>query len=193
MTRPDDLDEDDLLAYQRGEAPPETAARIEAAAEGDAGLRAELAVMGGLKGALDAASDSPDMRSFGWRRLEAEIKLEDRVVPAPRGQIWRVAAMILGALVLGQGTYIALVPGSGDTLEFRTVSSETAAFVLAIGFAPEARADQIEALLRETGTRIVDGPSAIGLYRVAFADAQALDRALAAFDAAPIVALVAEE
>lgn len=113
MDRPDGLSEEALLAHLRGEASPEDSARIEAATAQDADLRAELALMGGLKGALGAATDGPDTREFGWRRLEAEIGKTTQTRPR-QPQFWRIAAVFLGALVLGQGTYIALMPGSPE-------------------------------------------------------------------------------
>ncbi|KIT15066.1 hypothetical protein [Jannaschia aquimarina] len=191
MDRPDGLNEDDLLAYARGDATPDEAARIEAAAARDPALKAELALMAGLKGALAASTDRPDARAFGWKRLEAEIgRAPAETQAAPRGRIWQLAAVFLGAIVLVQGSYIALGP---DAPLYRTVSEETDGATLGIAFAPGAAAADIEALLRETGARIVDGPSAIGLYRIAFEDEVARTEARAALEASALVELVAEE
>lgn len=196
-TRPDGLDEDALSAHLRGDATPEETTLIEAAAANDPALRAELAMMGGLKGALRAATDRPDTRDFGWRRLEAEIaKGSATATPPPAGQarLWRIAALFLGALVLGQGSYIALAPGIGESPTFRTVSEEeTAAFGLAVGFAASAEMGEIQALLGELGGRIVDGPGAIGLYRLAFETAATRDTARETLATSPLVDLVAEE
>lgn len=101
MTRRDGLSEDALLDYAHGKAKPEQAAEIEAAAADDPALRAELALMAGLKGALATSGDAPDSRAFGWKRLEAEIGKTDRKTRAPtRAPTWRIAAAFLGAVVL---------------------------------------------------------------------------------------------
>ncbi|CTQ48576.1 hypothetical protein [Jannaschia donghaensis] len=196
-TRTDGLDEDALRAHLRGDATPEETTRIESAAAGDPALRAELALMGGLKDALASATDGPDAREFGWRRLEAEILKNSATVPAAparRAHLWRVAALFLGALVLGQGTYIALAPGTGDTPSFRTVSEDAAIpFGLAVGFAASAEMGAVQTLLDELEARIVDGPGAIGLYRLAFETAAARDTARQTLAASPLVDLLAEE
>lgn len=195
--RPDELDEDSLSAYLRGDATPDEAARIEAMAPDDPAFRAELALMGGLKGALAAATDGPDAREFGWRRLQAEIAKDPARAPpstARRTFLWRIAALFLGALVLGQGTYIAFAPGAGDAPTFRTVSEEaTSAFGLAVGFAAAAEMGAVQALLGELDARIVDGPGAVGLYRLAFETETARDMARETLAASPLVDLVAEE
>lgn len=196
-TRPDGLDEEALFAYVSDKATPDETARIEAAAADSPALRAELAVMGELKGALATASDGPDTREFGWRRLEAEIAKGGATAPPPRAarnHLWRIAALLLGAIVLGQGTYIALAPGAGDAPTFRTVSEEsTAAFGLAVGFTASAEMGAVQTMLGELGARIVDGPGAIGLYRLAFETEAARDAARTALAASPLVDLVAED
>ncbi len=192
MDRSHELTEEELAAHVRGDSAPEQAARIEAAAEADPNLRAELAVMGGLKEALKASTDAPDTRAFGWKRLETEIAQTKAATPVPRVQSWRLAAAGLGVVALLQGTYIALAPAGGDTPLYRTVSEETSGFNIAIAFVPDATVAEIEALLRQNGARITDGPSAIGLYRVSFETEDARASALATFGTAPLIDLVAE-
>lgn len=196
-TRPDGLDEDALSAYLRNEATPEDAARIEAAAENDPALCAELALMGKLKDTLAATSEGADMREFGWRRLEAEIAKETAMAPPPRStqnQVWRVAALFLGALVLGQSAYIAFAPGVQEEPAYRTVSQEpTFTFSLAVGFASSTEMGAVQSLLNELDARIVDGPGAIGLYRLAFDTEAARDAARETLASSPLVDLIAEE
>ncbi|MFD3191870.1 hypothetical protein ACFMPD_16615 [Sedimentitalea sp. HM32M-2] len=190
MDRPDGLSEDELLAHVRGASTPEQAARIEAMAARDRALRAELALMATLKGALAQATEGPDARAFGWKRLEAEIGRTARPA-ASRAPIWRIAAAVLGVVVLGQGAYIALAPGEEPL--YRTVTEDAEGAVLGVAFAPAATAGEIEALLREAGGRIVDGPFANGLYRVAFADETAREAGQRVLAASPLIALLAEE
>ncbi|MDB2407188.1 hypothetical protein N9W17_01475 [Jannaschia sp.] len=188
MDRPNGLTEEALLAHLRGQNSPEEAAAIEAAAAEDPSLRAELALMGELKGALGAASEGPDTREFGWRKLEAQIT---KTAQPARTHLWRIAAVFLGALVLGQGAYITLAPGADPG--FRTVSEQAEGVGLGVGFVASAPMGEIQALLRATGARIADGPGAIGLYRLSFETEAARDAARATLVASPLVDLVAEE
>ncbi|APX10709.1 anti-sigma factor family protein [Tateyamaria omphalii] len=189
MDRPDGLSEDTLLAHLRGETDPETAARIEAQAEADPALRAELALMAGLRGAL---AQGEGAAQGGWDRLAAEI---DRTKPAnlPHRPVWRIAALFLGAVVLVQGAFLVVGDGSGDGPLYRTVTEAPAEATLAVAFEAETTAAEIEALLRETGASIMDGPSALGLYRLVFVDAAAREAAQTALETSPLVEIVAEE
>ncbi|MDE4174868.1 hypothetical protein PXK01_11940 [Phaeobacter sp. PT47_59] len=184
--------DDELLAYLRGETTPEQTAHIEKAASTDDGLRAELALMSGLKPALAAASDGPDARTFGWKKLEAEISRTAQVAPVPRQGLWRVAAVLLGALVVGQGAYIALAP-SAEAPAYRTVSEDSVAFGLGVGFVATAKIGEVQTLLRETGARIVDGPGSLGIYRLAFETEAARAKARELLQLSPLVDLVAED
>lgn len=195
MDRPDEFDEEDLLSFSRGEASAELAARIEAVAASDATFRAELALMGGLKGALAAATDGPDAREFGWRRLEADIAKSAGGTQAGRDrpQIWRLAAAFLGAIVIAQGAYIAVAPGTDDAPGYQTVSEEVSGFTFSAAFKADAPMADVQTLLREADARIVDGPSAIGLYRLSFETEEALAAARVQLSASPLVELLAEE
>ncbi len=195
MNRPDELDEEDLLAFARGEASADVSARIKEVAATDTTFRAELTLASGLKNTLAAATDGPDTREFGWRRLEAEIaKSPDNTpIQGDRPQFWRFAAMFLGALVIAQGSYIALVPGTGDAPVFQTVSEEVTGFTFRVAFKAEASMTDIDALLKEYGAQIVDGPSAIGLYRLSFETESAMAAARVHLSTSPLINLLAEE
>ncbi|WP_147114546.1 hypothetical protein [Tateyamaria sp. syn59] len=189
MDRTDGLNEDLLLAHLRGETDPETAARIEAEAEADPALRAELALMQGLPCALSQGDGAAE---GGWDRLASEI---ERTRPAnlPHRPMWRIAALFLGAVVLVQGAFLVVGGGAEDGPLFRTVSEAPVEATLAVAFGPETTAAEIEALMRETGANIVDGPSAVGLYRLVFSDAAVRAAAQTALETSPLVEIVAEE
>ena len=190
--------EDELLDYVRGAAPPGLAERIEAMMARDRGLSADVALMRGLKPALEEA-DRADVRQppgeLGWRRLEKAIGQDEagRSPPSRRQMtVWRIAAAFLGIAVLGQAGYIAVTSTAVDRVAYRTASEAVAEHVLGIGFAPGATAAEIAALLQDANARVIDGPSALGLYRVAFPSQEALKAAEARFRASPLVDLVAE-
>lgn len=196
MDRPDQWSEDVLLAYAQGRATPEQSARIKAAADSDPHLAAELAVMAGLRSALRDTTDAPDARAFGWKRLEREIGQSAPAPQAPtvtRGSAWRVAAVLLGAVVLAQAAYMGFVPRTGDAARYETVTEQGDGAVLGLSFAPQTTAEEMAELLRATGGQIIEGPSALGLYRVRFDSDRAREAALVVLDGSDLVDLVAVE
>lgn len=189
--------EDDLLDYVRGAASPELSGRIEEMAAGDPAFKAEIALMRGLGPALRDGDASQTPTEFGWRRVEAAIRREragQRAVPSRRQMvIWRVAAVFLGIAVLGQAGYITSLPTTVEEPVYRTASGATEEYVLGIAFAPDATAAEIGNLLRNAEASVIDGPSALGLYRVAFASEEALRDGRTQFGTSPLIDLIAEE
>lgn len=195
---PQTFSEDDLLAYVQGRAEADLTQRIEGAAGDDPGLAAELALMIGLKPALAPENGMNSPGEFGWRRLEAAIDsdLAGAATSPPRATpqtpiFWRVAAALLAVVVLGEAAYIStrLGPDPG----YVTATETSGVDLLAISFAPDAPAQDIAALLRDAGGQIVEGPSAIGLFRVSFKDAETAQAARALFETSPLIDLIAEE
>jgi hypothetical protein len=189
--------EDELLIYVRGASSPALADRIEAMMARDPALRAEIALMRGLKPALADADTGQPPGEFGWTKLQAAIRRDEaqrhRGLSRRQLVVWRVAAAFLGVAVLGQIAYIASAPMTVDDATYRTASEPTEAHVLGIGFAPDANAAEIGALLRAANARIIDGPSVLGLYRVAFPSADALQAGQAQFRASTVIDLIAAE
>ncbi|MEM9138300.1 MAG: hypothetical protein AAGB15_00590 [Pseudomonadota bacterium] len=186
--------EDDLLAHIRGEATTEMSREIESAMAENPALRAEVATMRGLRAAVKEAGTGPAPGEFAWRKLEAEIRRETTSEHrTQRSGWWRAAAVFLGIAVLGQGAYIAWVGSARDDAPFRTVTQAADQHVLAIGLAPGAGAGAVTALLRQSRGRIIDGPGATGLFRVAFANEADLDAARDLYTASELVDLVADQ
>ena len=191
--------EDELLDYVRGAASPALSGRIEALMARDPAFAAEIALMRGLKPALEGGDGGQPPGAFGWKRLEAAIRRDEADqgrTPSPSaryGTVWRMAAAFLGVAVLGQAAYIASTSTAVEDATYRTASETEEAYVLGIGFAPDATAAEIGALLREADSRVIDGPSALGLYRVAFQSEESLRQGQARFEASALVTLVAEE
>ena len=189
--------EDDLLDYVRGAAAPELSDRIEATTARDPALRAEIALMRGLKPALEGGDAGRPPGEFGWKRLEAAIRrgeVELRSTPSPRQvATLRIAAAVLAIAVLGQTAYIVSDATTAEDATYRTATEATAVHVLGIGFAPDAAAAEIGDLLRDVDARVIGGPSALGIYRVAFVSEQAMREAEARFRMSTLIDLVAEE
>lgn len=198
MTNDDRLfSEDDLLAFVQGRATPDLSARIEAARDQSPDLGAELALMQGLKPALAGAAGSVNPPGeLGWRRLEAAIGQETAPVrstgSAGSVALWRAAAVVFGLAAIGQGLYLA-TGSDGAVPGYQTASDEIFEHVLAISFRPEATEAEIRAVLQAANARLVDGPGASGLYRVAFESDAALTDGLSQLAAAAVVQLVVPE
>lgn len=188
--------EDDLLAYMRGSASNELSQRIVAAQTTDPVLRAEIATMMGIRGALKAEDTGNPPGDFAWRKLETAIQKETAAAQRPeqpRANWWQVAAVLLGLAVLGQGAYITALGPSSNEPSFRTASQSSEKHVLAIGFAPGTAIVEITTLLRGSNARVIDGPGASGLYRVAFASEEDRQAARTLFEASALIEVVADE
>lgn len=188
--------EDQLLTYVRGAASPALADRIEAMMARDAAFRAEIALMRALKPALQGADWGRPPGEFGWRKLETAIRRDEarrRLAPSPRQVgFWRLAAAFLGVAVLGQAAYIASIPTTVEEAAYRTASGASEMHVLGVGFAPDASVAEIGDLLRDVDGRVIDGPSALGLYRVAFQSEETLREARERFQMSTLIDLVAD-
>jgi anti-sigma factor RsiW len=170
------------------------AAEIEAWLARDDAARAEARALAAIRAGMQAeAVRSPG--AFGLARLMREVDREPAAVaaaPAPpaaprRLWLWQaVAAVALMALV-GQAVLGTLPRGAGGGFELAGApppAAEATGPVLVVAFAPAATEAEIRELLLAAGVEIVAGPSALGLYRLAGADAAA---ALAVLQGSAIV------
>lgn len=180
------MDRDDLvLAYVQGRLPEAERGAFDARLSAEPDLAAEVAALQAMRDAF-AQADAEIAPDQGWARLEAAIDAAPPAaanVNAPlRLPLWQVGGLIAASLALWQ---VAVVPTLGPGLEpgFETVGAPTQADVLQVLFAPGADVSAVTALLRDVGGTVVDGPSAIGLYRVSFSSAEALGTAREALTA----------
>ena len=124
-----------------------------------------------------AAEAGPDRRPGLLERLRGALAgLSPGVLMGAGAAAARVIALQAGFLAQA---YLHAPSGTGyETASAPTVESARGRFAL-VAFAPEATAGRIEALLRETGARIVDGPRPGGVYRLRLADEGIAPEALA--------------
>jgi anti-sigma-K factor RskA len=187
---PAEIDET-VVAYVRGRLPADEARRLEAEAASRPELAAEIALMRGVLGSLDAEAASPAPGELGWARLSRALDAEPgraaAPAPRPRRPLWPLAATAAAAVLVWQLAAVPLITRPGEDAGYAPVSEAPAGFTLQVAFAPDATEAAIRELLRSVGGRVSDGPSAIGLWQLGFPSAEARDAAMEAMAAAPIV------
>jgi len=165
---------------------------VEAAVAADPQLASELEALKTMRREMQA-EDVQSPGEMGLARLMREIdaEAESPVVPqaglpeaanlptAP-GSFWKIAAVVLFGLVVVQTAYIGYDGGTDFELAGGQEAPVSAEHKIRVAFAADAAEADIRALLLEQGLVIVDGPSAIGLYTLAAADAAARADALTA-------------
>lgn len=180
-----------LPFYANGTLAGAERAAVEAALAEDAGLRGDLAALRAVRETMQAEPvQSPG--EFGLARLMREIDRDSAAAPPPaqgRGVsgLWRVAAVLALALALGQLVWSGLQPAPGEGPAVTLAGGEGPGFLL--GFAPGTTEAALRELLLDLDLVIVDGPTAVGFYRVVPGDPDTADLAAlrAALAAAPIV------
>ena len=180
----------------RGRLPTDQAAQLEDALQSNAQLAAEHRLVSALNIAEHHSGQFPG--ELGWARLSRAIAQDGQHSLWRRDvRTWQAAACVLVAV----GTWqLAVAPwlasDANDPARFQTATGPAntldAAATVRIGFAATATAEAIAALLRETNANIVDGPSALGLFTVAFDSDDQRTAALSRFAAEPSVIEVAD-
>ncbi|MEM7507103.1 MAG: hypothetical protein AAF415_10160 [Pseudomonadota bacterium] len=169
-----------LLNYRAGRLSDEDRAAFEAELADGAEARRSHDLADRIAAGFDAPDATPG--EVGWARLKRSIAAEPVAKPKAGFTVWHLAGAAAAAILLWQVGVTPLIertePGAGYT-----TASGDAADILRIAFAPEATEAQIRAVLGEVGGRIVDGPSALGLYSIALPDGADLSAAVSALRA----------
>lgn len=169
-------------------------ARVEKALETSATLRAEAAELDALRQRMRAMPMAEGPGDLGLARLMRAIDAErpHRAMPAANTGLRRLAASVAVAALLSSLLTYGVLRGTGpDQPVYEQASGDAPTAALTITFRPDATEAAISALLREKGLVIVDGPSAIGLYRIGLpVDMSADDAARYLAEAASVVATV---
>ena len=183
-----------IQAFVAGRLDDQTSQAVREAADRDPELAAELAIWRAARTnhAELVAQSAPS--EFGWARIERALgsgsasandndasaaPLWSRKTLAP----WQAAAAAVVAVLGWQATVVpAITTASVDEPPvYQLASAGTEAeFALRVAFVETASEADMRAALRDIDARIIDGPSAIGLYTLAFADAEALGAGRAA-------------
>lgn len=167
-----------LREFAKGRLPVAEALALEAAAGADPRLAAEIALVRGVVKAGEDDAGRAASAELGWARLSRAIDAESRspasFVPKQFSR-WQVAAV--AAIAIG-GSFVAgpFLPRAAPPEEGYVTASErpTHAFSAQATFVPTAQESAIRDALRSAGAEIVEGPSALGVYVLAFKNAEAL-------------------
>jgi len=193
-----------IKSFVAGTLDADSAAELERAAAANPKLAAELALWRAVRQAGEDVSARQQIDELGWSRIARSIAdvapqqrrasndhssdptasrkqpLWARALIAP----WQAAAALALALVGWQAAVTPLLvstdPSAGA--EYALAGADrSASFVLRVAFVEVASEADLRQLLRDVDARIIDGPSAVGLYDLAFDDAKAMAAARARF------------
>ncbi len=134
-----------------------TQAAIDASPE----LQRERDFLAALRNSVQQQSLGEAPLELGWHRLQRDIRRERRQGVSSG---WRLAAIAASLVLLVQSLMLWL-PHEGG-VHYKPLSSSVSAAALQVRFVDNAAQGRIRQLLRQQHLRIVDGPSADGLYRL---------------------------
>ncbi|HHI93534.1 MAG TPA: hypothetical protein ENK04_08490 [Gammaproteobacteria bacterium] len=175
MNEPINHDHPDALLpwYANGTLTDEERMQVAAHLERCEQCREELRFLTGLRQAVkQQVADAPASPELGLKRLMREIDADDAETPtsrpATRRMAWWQPSLAAAAVVIVIQGVLLLNLWQGDDDAGMRLAGETrpAAVVVQIQFDAAAREEEIRALLRSLDARFVDGPSAVGLYRI---------------------------
>ncbi|HED52328.1 MAG TPA: hypothetical protein ENI83_02100 [Gammaproteobacteria bacterium] len=152
---------DDLPWLVNGSLDKDESAVVEACIEDSKALRDEYAFLAALRDSVKQQPMADAPLEMGWQRLRRDIRRQHTEGVSSR---WRFAAIAASLFLLVQSLVVWLP--DENTGQYHPLSSGIAEPGLLVQFVDSAPQAGIRQLLREQHLRIVDGPSAAGLYRL---------------------------
>lgn len=178
-----------VLPFLRGELTPSEKAEFESYLAENPSFETEVEFQRNLMAARPESAGET-RTEFGWARLSRDIDtLESNNILAeaenPKrsdssriGGFWRVAAVCLACLSLGQAAFIT----SSKTSENYQLASENvnSGITLQIGFLADTELSDISGFLIEHDSQIISGPSKLGIYTLSFSNRETCETAIEA-------------
>lgn len=189
------MDRDDkILEYLQDRLAPEERKQFEKDMAGDGSLSAEVNVMRSIRAQLSSGPRHENADAV-WSRLSANLGPTPRPANENRGPLIQLLKYAAVATIAVAAWQLTIVPRTGGvTGGFSTASERSDAFVLQVKFAQNVTIADIGAMLLPLEGTITDGPSALGLVRVSFGNAEARQQALEMFNSSvDLVEFVAEQ
>jgi anti-sigma factor RsiW len=202
MTASNPYTDEIIKSFVAGTLDADSAAQLERAAAANPALAAELALWRAVRQAGEDVSARQQIDELGWSRIARAIAdvapqqrraANDQAADHAPGRVrpfwaqpliapWQAAAALALALFGWQAAVTPLLvstdPSAGA--EYALAGADrSASFVLRVAFVEVASEADVRQLLRDIDARIIDGPSAVGLYDLAFEDAKAMAAARA--------------
>lgn len=176
-----------LRDYVKGRLPAADATALDAAAAADPRLAAEIALVRGIVKTCEADAGRAPSSELGWKRLSRAIDNESSkpsIVPKQFSR-WQVAAVAAIAVAVWSAVAGPLMSRNAEPDEGYVMASERPAYPYSAQatFIPTVQESAIRDALRSVDAEIVEGPSALGVYVLAFKDAETLNSGVEALRA----------
>jgi anti-sigma factor RsiW len=136
-------------------------AAVEEHLRGCARCRGEVTFLGVLRQGVKALSGAEGPGELGRKRLLRDVRSERRAART----WWRPALAAAAAVIVVQGIVLANL-WTRDAAIVPLGGPGAVGAIVQVQFAPTATEAQIRGLLQEVGGTLIDGPGALGVYRV---------------------------
>ncbi len=125
--------------------------------------RDEVAWLARLREQVKEAAPGATPGELGLRRLLREVEAE---APAPRRREWWRPALAAAVVVIVIQSVLLVRPWVDDGAGIVPLGGSRGGAVIQVEFRPQATEAQIREVLQAVEGTIVDGPGALGVYRV---------------------------
>ena len=176
--------------YLRGELSADERTEFESYRDENPDFQADIEFQRNLMAARPDDNVPIDLE-FGWAKLSRSIdaleaeespSLDRLAVDKPQntsvlGNMWKIAAVMLACLSVGQALYIT----NSDPSEYQLASEKDADGVtLQVGFESNLSLNEISRFLVEHKSQIISGPGKLEIYTLSFSDMQRCESAIKA-------------
>ena len=176
--------------YLRGELSADERTEFESYRDENPDFQADIEFQRNLMAARPDDNVPLDLE-FGWAKLSRSIdaleaeespSLDRLAVDKPQntsvlGNMWKIAAVMLACLSVGQALYIT----NSDPSEYQLASEKDADGVtLQVGFESSLSLNEISRFLVEHKSQIISGPGKLEIYTLSFSDMQRCESAIKA-------------
>jgi len=176
VTKETDISEETLHALALGKLGAEESARVEQIVMNDPDLAAELALLRGLPVTKQDDPSWTQDTEFGWARLSRAIDAETSAAPVKQNNrfsfkhLQTAAAAAVVSVLAYQFVVVPVFSGNdrGSYVPASAPSANSYEYSATASFAPTTTEIDLRNLLLDIDAEIVRGPSAIGLYQLAF-------------------------